>query len=359
MKVYMVGGAVRDKVMGREPKDRDYVVVGATPADMLDFGFQQVGADFPVFLHPVSGDEYALARQERKTGVGYNGFETVFDPTITLEDDLIRRDLTMNAMAMDLDTGAIIDPYGGAHDIAQGVLRHTSIAFAEDPVRVLRTARFAARYGFKIADDTIALMRKVVPEIDHVPAERVFTEFQKGLAEDHPYAMIEALAACDAERAKALAPYMRAWLKRSLLWVSNDTPLYVRFALIMSSFTDQDYEDCKIPTDLSRVSKTVHTNFNSLLNFNSIPAAEAVALMDKMRTFSDPDHSARVFDVVKMYIKCDNPSSLDYYAWKRGANARIAAAGSIDAAAIAASCANPKDIKGAIFAARVAMVSNT
>jgi tRNA nucleotidyltransferase (CCA-adding enzyme) len=212
----MVGGAVRDKVMGIEPKDIDYVVVGATPADMLKLGYQQVGADFPVFLHPVTGDEYALARQERKTGVGYNGFDTVFDPSITLEDDLIRRDLTINAMAMDLDTGEIIDPYGGVHDIAQGVLRHTSEAFAEDPVRVLRTARFAARYGFKVADDTIALMRKVVPEIDHVPAERVFAEFQKGLAEDHPHEMIKVLQQCDADRSARVHPYLRAWLIRSL-----------------------------------------------------------------------------------------------------------------------------------------------
>jgi tRNA nucleotidyltransferase (CCA-adding enzyme) len=354
MKVYLVGGAVRDTVMGIEPKDRDYVVVGATPADMLALGYQQVGADFPVFLHPVTGDEYALARQERKTGVGYNGFTTSFDPTITLEDDLIRRDLTINAMAMDLATGEIIDPYYGQRDIANKLLRHTSDAFAEDPIRVLRTARFAARYGFRVDPDTIALMNKIVPEIDHVPAERVFAEFQKGLAEDHPYEMIKVLQECDAGRSVRVEPYLRAWLIRSLRWITKDTPMYVRFALVSSSFTDKDFDDCKIPTDLSRVSKTVHRNFNDLLNFGSITAANAVALMDKMRTFSDPDHSERVFDVVKMYIKCDNESSMEYFAWKRVVNARVAAARSIDAAAIAGSCANPKDIKDAIFAARVA-----
>jgi tRNA nucleotidyltransferase (CCA-adding enzyme) len=348
----MVGGAVRDKVMGIEPKDIDYVVVGATPADMLKLGYQQVGADFPVFLHPVTGDEYALARQERKTGVGYNGFETVFDPSITLEDDLIRRDLTINAMAMDLDTGEIIDPYGGQHDILRRELRHTSEAFAEDPVRVLRTARFAARYNFMVALDTIKLMRKVVPEIDHVPAERVFAEFQKGLAEDNPYEMIRVLQECDADRSMRVHPYMRAWLIRSLTWVNKDTPMHVRFALVASSFTDKDYEDCKIPTDLSRVSKTAHANFNALLNFPTISAQEAVGVMDKLRTFSDPDHSQRVFDVIKMYVKCGN--DLEYFAWKRAVNQRVAAAGSIDAAAIAASCANPKDIRKAIFDARVA-----
>jgi tRNA nucleotidyltransferase/poly(A) polymerase len=350
----MVGGAVRDKVMGIEPKDVDYVVVGATPADMLAKGFQQVGAGFPVFLHPTTGEEYALARQERKVGVGYNGFETVFDPTITLEDDLIRRDLTINAMAMDLDTDEIIDPYGGRRDIQRRELRHTSDAFAEDPVRVLRTARFAARYNFVVALDTIKLMRKVVPEIDHVPAERVFAEFEKGLMEDNPYQMISVLQECDADRSARVAPYMRAWLKRSLMWVNKDTPKHVRFALIMSSFTDQDYEDCKIPTDLARVSKTVHGNFNALLNFNSIPAEDAVALMDKMRTFSDPDHSERVFDVVKTYVK--RGTDMDYFAWKQAVNARVWAAGSIDAAAIAASCSNPKDIKAAIFNARVSML---
>lgn len=353
MRIYLVGGAVRDHVMGVVPKDRDYVVVGSTPEEMLALGYEQVGASFPVFLK--DGEEYALARQERKTGVGYSGFETSFDPTITLEDDLIRRDLTMNAMAMDLETGEIIDPYGGREHIAAGMLLHTSDAFAEDPVRVLRTARFAARYQFVVAPETVRLMSKVVPEIDHVPAERVFAEFQKGLAEDHPYEMIQALHECDASRSKRVQPYLRAWLIRSLLWITKDTPMHVRFALLSSSFTDKDYEDCKIPTDLAHVSKTVHANFNDLMAFDTIAPAAAVQLMDKMRTFSDPAHSERVFDVIKTYVR--RGTNVDYFAWKHAVNARVVAAGSIDAAAIAASCIDPKDIRQAIFNARVAALS--
>lgn len=353
MRIYLVGGAVRDHVMGVVPKDRDYVVVGSTPEEMLALGYEQVGASFPVFLK--DGEEYALARTERKTGVGYNGFETFHDPSVTLEDDLYRRDLTINAMAMDLETGKLIDPYGGQIDIATRVLRHTSGAFVEDPVRVLRTARFAARYNFAVDPSTIELMRKVVPELDHVPAERVFAEFKKGLMEDHPYAMIEVLRDADAGRAKCMQPYMRAWLMSSLKWVTSDTPLYVRFALISSSFTAAEYDTCKIPTDLSRVSKAVHNNFDQLLNFDKLTPEQAVAMFDHLRTFSDPKHSERVFDVIKLYVR--HGTNIDYTAWKNTVNDRVRAAGSIDAAAIAASCADPSRIKAAIFNARVAALS--
>jgi tRNA nucleotidyltransferase (CCA-adding enzyme) len=350
MKVYMVGGAVRDKVMGIEPKDIDYVVVGATPADMIEMGYQQVGAGFPVFLHPITGDEYALARTERKTGVGYNGFETVFDPSITLEDDLIRRDLTINAMAMDLDTGEIIDPYGGRRDIQRRDLRHTSEAFAEDPIRVLRTARFAARYDFMIAVDTVRLMRKVVPEIDHVPAERVFAEFQKGLMEDHPYRMIHALQDCDADCSARIAPYMRGAMKQLLVEVDPTTPIHVRFALMMSTFTDRDYEDCKIPTELARVSKAVHYNFEQWLNFDVRNPLQVLDLFDKVRAYSNPVLLEQVLDVMEMYMK-----RVRYQTeWRNRVIDAFNRANSIDAAAIAESCADPKHIRFAIREARCA-----
>lgn len=195
MKVYLVGGAVRDELLQRPVKDRDYVVVGATPEKMLELGYEQVGADFPVFLHPTSREEYALARTERKSGKGYNGFVTEFNPEITLEDDLRRRDLTINAMARDLDTGEIIDPFNGLHDLQDRVLRHVSPAFAEDPLRVLRVARFRARYGFKIANETTHLMIKLVEsgELDHLTPERVWLEFEKGLSETNPVAFITSL----------------------------------------------------------------------------------------------------------------------------------------------------------------------
>ena len=188
MKVYLVGGAVRDTLLGLDPKDKDYVIVGATAEDveaLLVQGYQRVGADFPVFLHPETGDEYALARIERKVGAGYNGFEAYTSPDLTIEDDLRRRDLTINAMAMDPDTGEIIDPFGGQEDLKNGVLRHVSEAFAEDPLRVLRVARFKARYGFKLAPETYKLMHQLVEsgELDHLTRERVWVEIEKLLME--------------------------------------------------------------------------------------------------------------------------------------------------------------------------------
>ncbi len=204
MRIYLVGGAVRDQLLGRTLVDRDYVVVGATPEQMLARGFRAVGKDFPVFLHPHTQEEYALARTERKTGRGYHGFSFQADATVTLEQDLARRDLTINAMARAED-GTLIDPFGGAHDLQARRLRHVSPAFAEDPVRVLRVARFAARYaalGFAIAPETLALMRGMVEagEVDHLVAERVWQETRKALAEPTPSAFVRALRDCGALR---------------------------------------------------------------------------------------------------------------------------------------------------------------
>jgi len=204
MRIYLVGGAVRDTLLGIAGVDRDFVVVGATPEAMLREGYRPVGKDFPVFLHPSTQEEYALARTERKTGPGYHGFAFQADASVTLEQDLERRDLTINAMAMD-EGGAIVDPFGGRGDLQARVLRHVSPAFAEDPVRVLRVARFAARYaplGFRIADETVALMRGMVDagEVAHLVAERVWTETRKALAEPMPSAFVRALRECNALR---------------------------------------------------------------------------------------------------------------------------------------------------------------
>ena len=202
METYLVGGAVRDKRLGLPVKERDWVVVGATPQDMLALGYQPVGKDFPVFLHPQTKEEYALARTERKTGHGYTGFETCADPGITLEQDLMRRDLTINAMA-ETPEGELIDPYQGMDDLSNGVLRHVSPAFSEDPVRVLRTARFAARFapqGFHVAHDTNALMRRMVQngEISHLVPERVWAELVKALDTEQPACFFKVLAGCGA-----------------------------------------------------------------------------------------------------------------------------------------------------------------
>ena len=208
-RLYLVGGAVRDYLLGLPVKDRDWVVVGADAQTMLAQGFQPVGKDFPVFLHPETHEEYALARTERKTAKGYVGFSFHADKDVTLEQDLMRRDLTINAMAQDAD-GKIIDPFGGQRDLAAGILRHVSPAFAEDPVRILRTARFAARYKFEIAEETIKLMRQMVEngEADALVAERVWQEFAKGLMEKNPRKMIEVLRECGA--LKVLLPEVNA-----------------------------------------------------------------------------------------------------------------------------------------------------
>ena len=197
MKVYLVGGAVRDQLLGLPVKDRDWIVVGAVPATLLSLGYQQVGKDFPVFLNPKTKEEYALARTERKSSAGYTGFICDFSPTITLEQDLIRRDLTINAMAQSED-GEIIDPYGGKQDLENRILRHISPAFSEDPLRVLRVARFAARYhslGFKIVSETLSLMAELTQsgELQHLTAERVWLETEKALNEKNPEIYFETL----------------------------------------------------------------------------------------------------------------------------------------------------------------------
>ena len=209
---YIVGGAIRDELLGLPVKDKDYVVVGTTPQAMLDAGYKPVGKDFPVFLHPKTHDEYALARTERKTGAGYKGFAIHASPEVTLEEDLARRDLTINAIAKSSD-GKLIDPFNGIKDIQTKTLRHVSDAFAEDPVRILRAARFAARFtDFTVAPETLSLMRQMVQngEIDALVSERVWQELSKGLMESKPSRMFEVLRACGALQ-KILPELDRLW----------------------------------------------------------------------------------------------------------------------------------------------------
>jgi len=241
MKRYVVGGAVRDALLGLPVADRDWVVIGATPQEMTAAGFRPVGKDFPVFLHPETHEEHALARTERKSGRGYKGFTVYASPEVTLEEDLRRRDLTINAMAQD-EAGGLIDPFGGERDLRAGVLRHVSEAFAEDPLRVLRVARFAARFGFRIADETLALMRRLVDEgeMRTLVAERVWQELARGLAEPQPERLFDALVLCGAQH--ELLPELdavftdaaaRAALGRALGAASREgANLAERFALL-------------------------------------------------------------------------------------------------------------------------------
>lgn len=240
MQTYLVGGAVRDRLLGKPVVDRDFVVVGATPDELLALGYLPVGKDFPVFLHPKTREEHALARTERKSGRGYHGFAFDTDPSVTLEQDLERRDLTINAMAEDTD-GAVIDPFGGRRDLANRVLRHVSPAFAEDPVRILRIARFAARFaplGFNIAEETLALMRDMVAasEVDHLVAERVWAETRKALAEPVPSAFVRSLRACGA--LKVLFPEVDALYgvpQRAEYHPEIDTGVHVEMVLDMAA----------------------------------------------------------------------------------------------------------------------------
>jgi tRNA nucleotidyltransferase (CCA-adding enzyme) len=212
MQTYIVGGAVRDELLGFAVKDKDYVVVGSTPEEMLAAGFNPVGKDFPVFLHPETRDEYALARTERKTAKGYKGFAIYASPEVTLEQDLARRDLTINAIAR-ADDGQLVDPFNGIADIKSKTLRHVSDAFAEDPVRILRIARFSARLvDFNVAPETLLLMRQMVEagEVDALVAERVWQELAKGLMEQKPSRMFEVLRACGALQ-KILPELDRLW----------------------------------------------------------------------------------------------------------------------------------------------------
>jgi tRNA nucleotidyltransferase (CCA-adding enzyme) len=236
MRIYLVGGAVRDKLLGRPVVDHDHVVTGARPEDLLALGYRPVGSDFPVFLHPDTGEEHALARTERKSGRGYHGFVFQADPTVTLEQDLARRDLTINAIAED-EHGALVDPYGGVRDLEARVLRHVSPAFVEDPVRLLRVARFAARFaplGFSVADDTMALLRRMVAdgEVDHLVPERVWAETRKALGEAQPSAFLRVLREAGALR--VLFPEIEALYgvpQRAEFHPEIDTGIHVEMVL--------------------------------------------------------------------------------------------------------------------------------
>lgn len=238
-RIFKVGGCVRDTLLGREPKDIDYVVIGATPEEMLAEGYVQVGADFPVFLK--DGCEYALARKERKVAAGYHGFETQFDISVTLEADLERRDLTLNAMAQDAETGEIIDPFNGRQDLEARVLRHVSPAFAEDPLRVLRVARFAARYeDFTIADETIELLKEIVKkgELAYLSNERIVVEFEKAFSEANPARFVAimhqvgALQAVVPELAQRISEVTSERLSQWFLVISKLTSVRDRLAFL-------------------------------------------------------------------------------------------------------------------------------
>ena len=340
-KIFLVGGACRDKLLGREPKDTDFVVVGADIPWMLSQGFKQVGASFPVFLHPETGDEYALARREKKVGVGYKGFEFEFGPHVTLEDDLIRRDLTINSIAFDQETGEFIDPFGGQHDLAQGIIRHTSEAFAEDPLRVLRVARFAARYKFKVADDTVDLCRHLVDqgEIDALSADRIWMELEKLMSEDQPSIGIEFLTKVGALKTQRLK-LVRPVNFKAIFSDSFEASLNLRekmFFLINTEQSSKELDEQRIPLNVSRTGAFFTEIFEILMShmgddecaecivkfFDRFRAeirsgrlAEVKELLHKMVTHDDVFQSKQFFEHI--VFACDQLLKLDFTELTRG-----------------------------------------
>jgi tRNA nucleotidyltransferase (CCA-adding enzyme) len=288
MKIYLVGGAVRDQLLGYPHKEKDWVVVNATTEDMLKLGYRQVGKDFPVFLHPETNEEYALARTERKVGRGYTGFAFDTSTHVTLEEDLKRRDLTINAMAKDLETGQLVDPYGGQKDLAAKMLRHVSPAFAEDPVRVLRVARFAARYGdFTVATDTNNLMKQMVEsgEVDALVPERVWKELERALGEKFPHRFFEVLKDCS-----AFARLFPESVMQCITNLKKAEDSKVRFAALFLTATEKELqhfcERYKVPVDYKELALLVvryHTIFSK--NSSNLTADEALEFLNATDAF--------------------------------------------------------------------------
>jgi tRNA nucleotidyltransferase (CCA-adding enzyme) len=362
MKTYAVGGSVRDELLGLPVTDRDWVVVGATPEAMAASGFRPVGSDFPVFLHPQTHEEYALARTERKTAPGYKGFTFHAAPDVTLEDDLRRRDLTINAMARGED-GALVDPHGGAGDLQRGLLRHVSEAFAEDPVRILRVARFAARFGFAVAPETLALMRQMVRagEADHLVPERVWQELARGLAEKQPSRMIAVLRECGA-LARVL-PEVEAVMADAALAqhlatrvdiAARDYAPTVQFASLALDLAPKAIEALcarvNVPAECREVALLAARERSSVARADTSAVDERLGILERADAFRRPVRLASLMDTSECDYRAGG-GALPFAPRLRLEAARAAAA-AIDAGAVAR--ANPADIPGAIRTARLA-----
>ena len=290
MKIYLVGGAVRDQLMHRPVREKDWVVVGGTIQEMLELGFRPVGKDFPVFLHPKTKEEYALARMERKIRRGYTGFEFDTSSVVTLEEDLKRRDLTINAIAQS-EQGELIDPFHGQTDIQQRILRHVSPAFAEDPVRILRTARFAARFQFEVAPETRLLMQQMVQngEVDALVPERVWKELERALAESHPDLFFKTLAACAA--LPVLFPeiaYPGSGIDALLYAVTLTDKATVRFAALTHPLSSLDLEQLcaryRIPNEYRELARLV-IEYLPLCQQHRVAAEDLLALLLDLDAF--------------------------------------------------------------------------
>jgi tRNA nucleotidyltransferase (CCA-adding enzyme) len=398
MKIYIVGGAVRDELLGRPNADRDYVVVGATPQAMQAAGYRPVGKDFPVFLHPKTHEEYALARTERKSGHGYHGFTFHAAPDVTLKEDLARRDLTINAMAKGAD-GELIDPYCGQRDLQAKILRHVGPAFAEDPVRILRIARFAARFSdFSVAPETLALMRGMVAsgEVDHLVAERVWQELAKGLMEDKPSRLFEVLRDCGA--LARLLPEVDALFgvaQRADYHPEIDTgihtmmvidqsarrrfPLPVRFAALTHDLgkaqtppdilprhlgheersfglTETLSARLRVPNDCRDLALLMARYHGTIHRAAELKASTIVSLFEKADALRRPERFQQLLDA----CLCDYTGRLGWedkaYDSPQHLRTALAAVNAVEAGKIAAACSDKLKIPERIHAARVSAV---
>jgi tRNA nucleotidyltransferase (CCA-adding enzyme) len=398
LQVYEVGGAVRDELLGLPVQDRDYVVVGSTPEEMLRRGFRPVGKDFPVFLHPQTREEYALARTERKTGPGYKGFQFHSAADVTLEQDLARRDLTINAIARAAG-GALIDPFGGAADLHSRVLRHVGPAFAEDPVRILRVARFAARFpDFAIAPETVELMRSMVAggEVDHLVPERVWQEISRGLMEPRPSRMLETLWVCGA--LARILPEVETLFgvpQSADIHPERDTgvhvllvldhaaacghPLPVRFAAFTHDLgkgltppdewpSHQGHEErseelvellcrrLKVPNDCRELAALAAREHGTIHEAQSLRPDELVRLLERCDALRRPERFAELLDA----CACDYHGRPGFehsvYRPRDLLLTALAVVQTVDAGAIAAACSDKGLIAARVHEARVAAV---
>ncbi len=365
MEIYLVGGAVRDELLGIPVKDRDWVVVGAAPDEMLALGYQQVGADFPVFLHPETHEEYALARTERKQGRGYHGFTVYSAPDVTLEEDLRRRDLTINAMARAED-GTLADPFGGQSDLDNRQLRHVSEAFQEDPLRILRTARFAARFhhlGFRVADETMALMQGMAAdgEVEHLVPERVWQEIQRALHEVSPAIFFEVL-----DKAGALAVLIpeltgdKRWLAPSMAALATaaerELPTECRVAALLHPLSPVSVKAraaaLKAPNDCRDLARLV-AELAPLVLQRPLSAERVLEVFDRADAWRRPDR----FRLLLAALAC-LPERLDAET-HRLYEVALEAARQVDARALVAAGYTGRELGEAIGRERLQMIGET
>ncbi len=361
LQVFIVGGAVRDALLGLPAGDRDWVVVGATPEEMVARGFIPVGGDFPVFLHPLTKEEYALARTERKSGRGYKGFTFYTGADVTLEEDLKRRDLTINAMAQSM-TGELVDPLNGVADLKARLFRHVGPAFEEDPVRILRLARFAARFtDFSIAPGTLTLCRRMVAsgEVDALVPERVWQELSRGLMSEKPSRMLEVLVASGAN-----ARIMPEWHQSARLMQRLDAiaagaspfPLSARYALLCLE-TESRVELAKrlrVPTDcvdMARLLPAVIAGVSKRMPEDVMSLLETCDALRKPERFEVLLNTAGLV----MHGATDHADNHDNVVWWRG---RLQAVLAVDAGSVAQAASEPAQIKQAVRAARLAVLSD-